>query len=174
MSSDARKGLGIMMMLIFGGLFLLWGGSRIKAKIDLGRKCTGHLKRAADASTVELAKIELDTAIEYIEDHDLTEGSTGILWDTPAIDVGFWYKNIKSAAKELGELPEETTRLERTNVLMKLRETLLDAGERGSMEVTYPGGLSVFPENSLYCWWAVFSCILAICGFGIFLTADPY
>jgi ribosome recycling factor len=129
--------------------FCVWAGLRIYNGIVYDIHCGGHLKRAADANTVDMAKKELAEVLKYLEDNKMTEGYTSVLWKTPSEDVGFWYQNLKSAKEELDKVTPETTQLERTNVLMKLRETLLDHGEKGD-SVTAPGGISVFPSNTPY------------------------
>ena len=155
-------------MTIVGTVFvLLWSGIRIVSAIQTDRKCIGRLKRAADASTVKLAESELGVAIDYIERNNLTSGSTAILWDTPATDLEFWYSNIKSAAEELRTMSPEATQLERTNVLMKLRETLLDDSGQHGVKVTKPGGISVYPHNTRYCVFGILSFLLA--GVGVVL-----
>ena len=116
--------------------------------INFNVECKGHLKRAADANTIELAKQELDVALSYLEREGMTEGYTSVLYKTPEEDVGFWYQNLKSASIELGEVPEDASILEKSNALMKLRETLLDQGEK-SESVTVPTGISRFPHNML-------------------------
>ena len=108
--------------------------------------CTGYLGRAADANTVELAKTELDTAIAYIERNELTEGYTSILFKTPDEDLGFWYRNLKSSRAELNDLAEDAAPLERSNMLLKLRETLLDEDGKS----TYPTGLARYPHNTFW------------------------
>jgi hypothetical protein len=117
--------------------------------VEFEVECSGHLKRAADASSVKLALSELDTAIVYMEKNELTEGYTSVLWKTPDEDVGFWYENIVGARDELAKLPEDTSQLERSNMLMKLRETLLDSSSDG-VSVTVPAGASRHPYNLLF------------------------
>lgn len=127
--------------------------------------CEGYLKRAADANTVEQAKKELTIAITYMERHNLTEGCTSILWQTPDEDVAFWYNNIKSSREELSKVTGQTTPLEKTNILMKLRETLLDESKDGS-SVTVPSGISIYPHNLLYVIWfmiGVFCIVVIVC-----------
>lgn len=109
----------------------------------------GHLKRAADSNTVETAKEELKTALNYIEKSKKTEGDTGIFWSTPKNDVKFWYQNLKSSFEELNKTTPETTQLEKTNLLMKLRETLLDHKEKGD-ETTKPDGMYLYPNNAYF------------------------
>jgi len=130
----------------------LWGGTRIYKSIRFNIDCGGHLKRAADANSVDLATQEMETAVSYLEREGYTSGYTSVLWRTPDEDVGFWYQNLKSALEELKQVKHDTTPLERSNLLMKLRETLVDSGNYGVI-VTVPAGISVFPKNTLYFIW---------------------
>jgi hypothetical protein len=91
----------------------------------------------------------LTRAIVYLESNNLTSGYTSVLWKTPDEDIDFWYRNLKASQRELENLKSESA-LEKTNVLIKLRETLLDTGEK--TKVTVPNGLSVYPNNKL---WAI-------------------
>ncbi len=134
-------------------------GMRISKGIELKQNVTGYLKRAADANTIALAEEELSKAIEYLESNNLTSGYTSILWKTPDEDIEFWYKNLKASQVELQNLNSESA-LERTNVLIKLRETLVDQGQK--TRVTVPKGLSVYPNNKL---WAVLMIIAIVAGF---------
>lgn len=154
------------MLLVLAGVLcipiVIYGISRGIMSISFNANCSGYLKRAADANTVDIAKKEVETALKYIEYNRMTEGSTAIFWKVPADDVGFWYKNIKSSHEELSKITENTSQLERTNVLMKLRETLTDSNKEG-MHVTMPDNISVFPHNVA---WFVFGllCVFAILG----------
>lgn len=130
--------------LIGVSLFII--GSAIVKSVHLKQDCTGYLQRAANANTVETAQVELKTAIDYLEANNLTTGYTSVWYRTPDEDIAFWYNNIKASYTELLSLPEQATPLEKSNMLMKLRETLTDNGEGGSY-VTVPGGLSRYPNN---------------------------
>lgn len=112
--------------------------------------CEGHLKRAADANTVELALVELDTAIQYAEAHNLTSGTTAVVLPKPDEDLGFWYRNLVASRDELRNLGPSETPLTKTNTLIKLRETLLDDSGSG-VSVTVPPGISRYPNNAVFC-----------------------
>ena len=120
------------------------------------------MKRAADANTVDMAKDELKTVIDYLDAHNMTEGYTSILWTTPDADVGFWYKNITTSYDELCSLSDTASGLERSNMLIKLRETLIDHGGEGGDSVTQPSGIAIFPNNVMYAWWGWGSIILTL------------
>jgi len=149
-----------VLAVVFTLLFLAWGTVRTIAGINFDRGCEGYLKRAADANTVQLADRNLAVAVKYLEDNQMTSGYTSVLWRTPDEDVGFWYANLNSSLEELHSVKPEATQLEKTNVLMKLRETLLDQGQ--STTVTAPDGISIYPNNSFYWWWGVLSSFFAV------------
>lgn len=153
----------ILCVLVLSALlFCLWAGVRIVASIQFDRGCEGYLKRAADANTVELATKQLKTAIDYMEREGLTSGYTSVLYRTPDEDVGFWYTNVKSALGELEKMNPNATQLEKSNLLMKLRETLLDEGKTSG--ITLPEGISVYPNNAAMGILGIFSLILMVAG----------
>lgn len=125
--------------------------------------CTGHLKLAADSNTVEIAKKELEIALQYLEGKKLTSGNTSVFWNTPQNDLDFWYKNLKSSFEELNKITADTSQLERTNVLMKLRETLLDHGTDGDV-VTVPSGISLYPYQGVWYCLGILNICLFILG----------
>ncbi len=134
---------------------------RIVKYVQFNLNCTQNLKRAADANTVERAKEELGKAIFYAEKNNLTEGVVSIFLHQPKNDVGYWYQNMIESYDELENLPEDATSLEKTNVLMKLRETLTDETESG-VSVTIPNGISIYPRNVAYFWWGLLSPIFCL------------
>jgi len=141
--------------------FLGWFGLRIIKDVMFNINCLGHLKRAADANTVEIAREELEIAVGFLEKENITKGYTSIIYRTPDEDVGFWYKNLKASLEELKIVNPRATQLEKSNLLMKLRETLLDS-KHGNITITAPRGISVFPHNTTYFLWAIFSVILLV------------
>jgi hypothetical protein len=162
--------IGIILLLPL----LIFGTVRVVNGILFDKDCEGYLKRAADANSVDQAKEQLKVALNYMEGHGLTKGFTSVLYNTPDEDLGFWYKNIKSAKIELDKVTDETTSLEKSNVLMKLRETLLDEGEEGS-SVTVPTGISIYPNNIVYFWLGLLSFVI-FCGGCVllFIAFDEY
>jgi len=121
-------------------------GMRISKRIVFKQNVSGYLKRAATANTIQLAHEQLTKALDYLEAENLTSGYTSVLYETPDEDIDFWYRNLKASQIELKNLNSESA-LEKTNVLIKLRESLL-SGEKG--RVTVPQGLSVYPNNKMW------------------------
>jgi hypothetical protein len=151
-----------ILCVIFILLFCLWAGIRIIASIQFDRNCEGYLKRAADANTIELAAKQLKIALDYIEREGLITGYTSIVYRTPDEDIGFWHTNIKSSIIELERVKPSTTQLERSNLLMKLRETLMDQGDKGEIKVTKPKGIALYPNNVVMAFMGWLSVVLAI------------
>ena len=136
----------------------------ISLRVEFKQNCTGYLKQAADANTIELAIDRLDKAIEYVESKNWTDGYTSILWKTEDENIGFWYKNLKASRIEL-EKALCSTQMEQTNVLMKLRETLTESGEDGTY-ITYPCGLWKYPKNLEF---AIFSWFINLLFVGVWI-----
>ena len=151
--------LAILCTVLFGA----WATIRIVKAVQFDLNCEAYLKRAAEANTVEMAKLELSKAIDYAKDNKLTEGIVSIFLKNPQNDIGFWYGNLEAAHKELENLPKDSAPLEKTNVLMKLRESLTDRSS-GDTKVNHPEGISVYPYNALYFWW----CVLSVVGMSVF------
>ena len=157
------KGSALLLCLIIP-IFLY--GAAIAKTINMNAECIGYLKMAADANSVELAEKHLSKGIEYLEKNNLKYGSTGIFFHTPGNNIEFWYENLKSAQIQLQEF-EGDNELEESNVLMKLRETLLD--EAGN--VTHPNMISYYPNHVFWFWLLVSGWILLPVG-GVLLESD--
>jgi len=150
---------------------LIFLGVRQIMDIQFNRNCEGYLKRAADANTVELAKSQLQIAVSYIERSSLTEGYTSVIYRTPDEDIGFWYNNLRGSLDSLISMKADATDLEKSNMLIKLRETLLDHGEKG-VHVTCPEGISIYPYNVFCMITAIFCSLLLIAGCFVYLRED--
>lgn len=149
---------------------VLWTGVTVQKSVQFGIGCSGRMKRAANANSIEIAKAEMQAVVKYLEDNKITSGyTTAFLWRTPAQDVGFFYQNMKESLKELEQVNPDATPLERSNVLMKLRETLLDDG-RGAPTATCPSGIALFPYNKEYTLWGLMSLFATVFGIATIIT----
>jgi hypothetical protein len=151
--------LGIVLLLPF----IFWAIVCIYKSITFDINCGDRIKRAADANTIELATKEMEAVVNYIEVEGMINGYTSIIYRTPNEDVTFWYNNLKSSLEELKKVNPEASQLEKSNLLMKLRETLLDHGSDG-VKVTAPSGISKYPSNTAYAVWLWIGIILLISG----------
>lgn len=154
-------------VLIFAGLIV--PTICVVKSIKFDQQCAGYLKQAADANTAELALVRIDNALVYIESHNLTDGYTSVLWKTEDENIGFWYQNIKACQGELRDCLDGT-QLEKSNVLMKVRESLTDNGESGT-QLTIPDGISRYPDNAMWGWWRLVSYIAILVGIVLIIIA---
>lgn len=154
-----KLGVAAIAMSCFIGFALIILGTWHSVQFE--RHCKGFLKRAADSNTIPLAQVEIGKAVRYLEEAKLTSGSTHVFYSTPECDLDFWYKNLNSSLKELESLPKDTDRLTASNQLLKLRETIMDNGEKGT-RVTVPPNIHIFPNQFQY------RVTGTICGFGFF------
>lgn len=144
------------------------GLSQFVMSYKFNNGCANHLSRAANASTVEIAKVELDTAIAYLEKHNMTSGNTDIVLNRTSNDIGYFYSNLKAASNELKELPDTT--VAKTNALMKLREVIIEHGQHGEY-ISAPSHISYYPYVGIWYvadWIALILLILSAIGITIF------
>lgn len=138
----------ILAIVISIGGVVPWVYTIVKS-IQFNSACGDYLKLAADANNIDIAEKHLTTAVEYLEKNDMTTGYTKVFIYYPKNDVGLWYENLKTAQTQLRETrTRDYTDLEESNVLMKLRETLLD----GSGCLTHPFGVSIKHNFTLWFW----------------------
>lgn len=156
----------------------------IAAGIVFDRDFKGYLKRAADANSVELASKELDKAIAYLKTRNLDtpEGRnlgwhndhTSVVYTTPDEQISFFYDNLITCRNELRvvQTSPSATPTDRSNTLIKLRETLIDHAQDGD-RITYPEGLDVYPYNGALAILIIVPMILsAITGLFWFVEAE--
>lgn len=166
-----------MLSLLSFICFLIVCGFAVVDSVQFDRGCDGHLKRAADANSIEMAQSELQIAIDYIEAEGLDTGYTSIFYTTPDEDMGYWANNLKQANNELKEMisTDTSSNLEKSNMLIKLRETLIDhkGGDSGDT-VTAPNGISRYPNNATYAWTLWTSVLASIAFFIVALVKDDF
>lgn len=141
--------------------FFSWIPSIING-IQFSANCGNYLELSADANSIEIAEKQLTKAVDYLEAHNLTSGYTKIFVYYPKNDIGMWYDNLKSAQTQLRDMleQEEITEFEESNMLMKLRETILN--NDGCL--TIPLGVSLHPNFTIMFWLNVTLWILWLLG----------
>lgn len=142
-------------------------GWRTGVMLEYGRSIEGHLKRAADANSIEMAERELQTALSAMEARGMTEGYSSVFYQTPGDDIGYWHDNLKTSLEELRALPPDASPLEKSNMLIKLRETILDHDSEGE-NVTAPSGISAYPHVKLFAGLCVLFTLMACGGLAVY------
>ena len=72
--------------------------------VDYSKNCSDHIYNAARSSTPEIAAEELTKAIDYMEAHGITSGTS--IWGASENNVGWYYANIKAARDNLENFHE--------------------------------------------------------------------
>lgn len=149
---STTKVLALVLGILGVVSLISWGGDRAYQYIQFNRTVAGYLKRAADSNTIELATENMQTAITNATARGVTTGYTSIIYQTPNEDIGFWFSNLTASLKELQSIPVDAPLLEKSNILLKLRQTLLDH-DAGTETVTVPPGITIFPSNAFFAFW---------------------
>lgn len=160
--SSGISTVGVMTIITLIGS-VIYGSAYFYTNINFKQDIKGHLKRAADANSVTLATSELKLALDNIDrrgycleakratkPEELPQDCyTSAVYNTPDEDVAFWMYNLRGSYNDLKALPDDADSLTKSNALIKLRETLLDQGQNGTV-TTYPEGLARYPHNRLF------------------------
>ena len=140
MNTISKIVLWVIGILCILAPFVTWIYS-IVLTVQFNSNCSGYLELAGRANSVENAETNLTKAINYLEENDITSGANVIFVYRPENDIGIWYNNLKTAQIELQQMIADgnSTNLEKSNMLMKLRETLLneDGGVIKPFDVEY-------------------------------------
>ena len=169
MNKDTKLGICGALFVISLIAFIVIAITCTVKSIKFDQNCGGYLKQTADANTPEIALERISLAIDYIEAKRLKFGYTSVLYKTEDENVEFWYKNIKACQKEL-ENCLDGTQLEKSNVLMKVRESLTD-DYNGRTTLTLPTGISRHPYNKAWA-WACWSAVIVLIVSGAVLVIE--
>ncbi len=113
---------------------------------------------AAHANGGARAHGQLQKAFNYLDSQGINENSayTSIFYNDQTENVGYWKTNLDTCLKELESLPKTSSMQEQSNVLMRLRESLVTHGQSGD-SVRHPDGIEIYPNNVLFMVWGVLS-----------------
>lgn len=75
---------------------------------------------------------------------------------------------------ELKSLKPDASALECSNVLMKLRETLIVHGDKGSERLRCPDGISINGNNVIFAIWGWFSLFGLLVFVPMLIVSDDY
>lgn len=116
------------------------------ASLTFDKNFSNSLERASNAATVEVANKELNKAILYLEENQLTTGSTHVLYATPTTDIEYFYNNLKASSDELTKVSgDKGTQLDKSNALLRFHEVVLTS--TGAIDM--PDNLDIYPNQRL-------------------------
>lgn len=156
------RAISILMIVLFCITAAFLAVPPIMRNINLNVTCIGFLERAANANTTTLAEQQLEKALAEIERRGWTNGSSAVMFNHPQCDIGYWHENLTASLEELKSLPDTATGLEKSNMLMKLRETLYEQGEK-SAHIILPPNINYYPNQVAWVvWWWIGSLLLVV------------
>ncbi|MCL2351276.1 MAG: hypothetical protein FWC55_01960 [Firmicutes bacterium] len=155
-----KKTAPFILAILFTLVFIAWAIIRITAYYQFSVGCGQYLRRAATANSISLAASNLDSAIQYLEDRNLTSGQVSIFLKQPQNDITYWYSNLKSAQTGLQNMKSDATQLEVSNELMKIKESLISTTSDGEALIL-PEGIEIYPHNGLLFWMSLIGGVLA-------------
>lgn len=121
-------------------VYFLVSGFKLDRRYE--ERCGDYIDLASEAGTVELCEEYLTKVISYLEANNLTSGNTGIIRKNyPSNDLGLFYKNL-NACKETLLQTKSLSALEKSNVLMSVKESLAD--------ISTPAHISLYPNTAFH------------------------
>ena len=93
-----------ILFTIFGIITIMCIASAIISTIYFRVKCETPLRKAALAETLPEAKVNLDKAIQFVEQNQLTTGYSSLFFKEDEYNITKWYAMLKSAQSELNIL----------------------------------------------------------------------
>jgi hypothetical protein len=144
--------IALLLPMLIGGFFAIKRNSQFEANVS------ERIVRGVRSNSPETAREELGKAISWLEEKKMVEGNSAVTWQTPASDIGFWFKNLKDAHAKLGGSPSKEISLEASQAHMSLVESsivmeriqasLLD--KDGSVKI--PMFVSFYPNQKSIFW----------------------
>ena len=86
---------------LFGIIAIMCIASAIISTIYFRVKCETPLRKAALAETLPEAKVNLDKAIQFVEQNWLTTGYSSLFFKDDEYNITKWYATLKSAQREI-------------------------------------------------------------------------
>lgn len=152
-----KLGIGFICFIVFLG----WAAARINATIQFNMHIGNYISQASTSPNPTIATQKLEAAIAEAKRTNLTAGNTGIFFQFPGNDVGFWYQRLVDSQKILQTLPANDSQLETSNTMMRVHESITAPDGH----VRTPQGIEIFPNNVTFFWWG----LLSFLGAGLFI-----
>lgn len=140
--------------------FFGWSITRIVKSQQFDNNCSFYITDASrivvnsvPGHGVEQARTETNMALEYLETHNLTSGYTSISDRASDEDLSLFYRDTKRESDSIQKL------IDNPDDLKKLQEQI-SAHNLVPREISVPGGISIYPHNTLYMIWMFISILL--------------
>ena len=168
-----------ILFTIFGIITIMYIAGAIISTIYFRVKCETPLRKAALAETIPEAKVNLDKAIQFVEQNQLTTGYSSLFFKEDEYNITKWYAMLKSAQSEIDILHVKGyDRVEEIDALIVLLIKLTDIPENKQCVflndvVFVPTGIQFVPLYESV--WILFLFSITICtilGITIYMEKD--
>ena len=155
-----RAKMSLFASVAFFVAFVIWGATRLYVSNVFDEECAEYIGAAVTSTNIDSSISDLESAISFAEENELTEGYTSIFGSPPGEDVSRWYDSMVDVRDKLEEL--------RRNDFPTVDLVAVDLLKERSFALTklhlsaYPKGISVFPHNTLFLLWGVISGLGAV------------
>ena len=152
---------------LFGIIAVMCIASAIISTIYFRIKCETPLRKAALAETLPEAKVNLDKAIQFVEQNWLTTGYSSLFFKDDEYNITKWYATLKSAQSEIDILyVKGYDQVEELDALIALLIKLTDIPEDKQCVflndiVFVPTGIQFVPLYESV--WIVFLFSITVC-----------
>lgn len=125
-------------------------------RINYVQECGSYINQINNANDPELALKNINIAIKYLEDNDITHGYTSAIYKTEGDNIEFFYKNLLSCRKNIqdfinkymnnGNNVIDDSVIGKQYAWQMIKEKYFDElGFKGE-----PLGISRYPHNTAY------------------------
>lgn len=161
--------LGALLGVFGSSTYLVWDSIALSNAFDQG--VTQHLESASRAGTVETARLEINSAITFIQnDPYLKERLSDE--DKASQDFHSWYRNLEITAQSLEKVDPDTTSIaERQIILNGVNRSLLTEARFGSREIFVPNNPEIDFPFSLGVLGLLFVFCYVLNDFFVFVTS---
>ena len=168
-----------ILFTIFGIITIMYIAGAIISTIYFRVKCETPLRKAALAETIPEAKVNLDKAIQFVEQNQLTTGYSSLFFKEDEYNITKWYATLKSAQSEIDILyVKGYDQVEELDALIALLIKLTDIPENKQCVflndiVFVPTGIQFVPLYEFV--WIMFLFSITICtilGITVYMEKD--
>lgn len=130
----------------------------------------------SDTSPVTAAD-RFETAAQFLEKHDLAEGSVCVWVESPACNIGEFHRKLNESIETLRGV-ENADELTKSNALIRIRESFVTTDSKGAEQVNAPSivtpiqfGRSNLKLATLAVWWGWVGSFGVAAAVALFVTA---
>jgi len=135
--------------------FCWWWKDRVQKSIAFDKAFTSYCMNSVKARTTEEAWAEIVKAVKFLEDNNLTSGSTSILGYESDEDLGVFYQKMKQRQAILESA--KNNQLDPLTAQYTFHVSMVGEDHLNNQSISeikgLPSGISIYPHNTRYFLW---------------------